>query len=86
MLRNVLTLREVTVTVAIPALRSQRNIVHGWHVMPVFRNTSDRNVVCTITPLNKQERPAPVNPVTLALVFRHMPDEGEVSNQTQPAQ
>ncbi len=62
-------------TIWLPVLRTQRNIPRGWLVVPVFRNFRDRNVIYAVTPPTKQDRPEPVNPVTLALAFRKMLDE-----------
>jgi len=69
----------------LPVLRTQRNIASGWHVVPVFCNSSDRNVIYTISPPNRPEKATPVSPVTLALAFQRMLDEGEVNSRSDLA-
>ncbi len=53
--------------------------------MPVFCNSSDRNVIYTISPPNKPEKATPVSPVALALAFQRMLEEGEVNNRSDLA-
>jgi hypothetical protein len=69
----------------LPVLRTQRNIASGWHVVPVFCNSFDRNVIYTIAPPNKPEKAMPVSPVALALTFQQMLEDGEVNNQSELA-
>jgi hypothetical protein len=69
----------------LPVLRTQRNIASGWHVVPVFCNSRDRNVIYTIAPPHKPEKATPVSPVTLAFAFQRMLDNGEVNNQAELA-
>ena len=54
-------------------------------MIPIHRNFSDRNVIYTVTPPNGQVKPEPVNPITLALAFRKMLDEGAVDSQSHLA-
>lgn len=69
----------------LPVLRTQRNIASGWHIMPVFCNSTDRNVIYTIAPPNKPEKAMPASPVALALAFQQMLEDGEVNNQSHLA-
>ena len=70
----------------LPVLRTQRNIASGWHVVPVFCNSSGRNVIYAIAPPNKLEKATPLSPVALALAFQQMMEDGEVNNQSDIAQ
>jgi len=72
-------------TVWVPVLRTQRNIAAGWHIVPVFCNSSDRNVIYTIASPNKPEKATPVSPARLALALQRMLEEGEVNNQSDLA-
>jgi hypothetical protein len=69
----------------LPVLRTQRNIASGWHIVPVFCNSHDRNVIYTIAPPNKPEKAMPVSPVALALAFQQMLEDGEVNNRSDLA-
>jgi hypothetical protein len=66
-------------------LRTQRNIPSGWHIVPVFCNSHDLNVIYTILPPDRPEKATPVSPVALALAFQQMLKDGEVNNQSELA-
>ncbi len=53
--------------------------------MPVFCNSSDRNVIYAIAPANKPEKAMPISPVALALAFQQMLEGAEVNNQSEIA-
>jgi len=64
---------------------TQRTFARGWHVLPVYRKVTGHNVIYAVTPRDEPKRPEPVNPVSLALAFRKMLDDGTVISQSQLA-
>ncbi len=53
--------------------------------MPVFCNSSDRNVMYTVTRPEKPEKAQSVSPVVLALTFQRMLATGKVNSQSELA-
>lgn len=78
--------RLVSFLILIRAVRTQRTFAKGWHPVPVFRQFQNGKLLFTTSEMNQTTRkPARQNPLSVALSFQRMIDNGEVRNQSHLA-